>query len=239
MRSLRRDKAVKRCLTKLVVFLLLGAVLNVAVAWGCAVLVDISIPEDNVGLTDLNGPQWLFGSRDRLGMTQLFMRPRWYDQYHDPRALFAGSVPYWSKASERPDPRDRDQRFAPKNFLRYETAGGWPARSMMWFTETTDTAWVGGVDRRAPQWCIELSPDTSRSRASLQRRGLPLLPIWPGFVINTLLGATVLWLAMLAPITLRRHIRRKRGNCIKCGYDLRRDLSRGCPECGWRREAEA
>ncbi|MEE9129209.1 MAG: hypothetical protein V3T84_04260 [Phycisphaerales bacterium] len=55
-------------------------------------------------------------------------------------------------------------------------------------------------------------------------------------MINTLLGATVLWLAMLAPITLRRIIRRKRGLCIKCGYDLRGDFSTGCPECGWRRD---
>ncbi len=226
----------KRRLFKLVVFLLLGAVVNVAVAWRCAAWVDISIAENNVGLTDLNGPQWLFGSRDCLGTTRLFMRPRWYDLYHEPLALFEGSVPYWSKVSERPDPRDRDQLYAPKNFLRYETAAGWPARSMMWFTETTDTAWAGGANDKAPQWCIELSPDTSRSPAHLQRRGIPLLPIWPGFAINTVFYATILWLLTLGPFTARRMIRRNRGHCIKCGYDLRGDFSAGCPECGWQRE---
>ena len=222
----------KRRFTKLVVILLFGAIVNVAVAWGCAAWVDVSVAEDTVGLTDLNGPQSLFGSRERSGTTRLFMRPRWYDRYHNPLALFEGSVPYWSKASERPDPRDRDQRYAPKKFIRLETAGGWPARSMMWFTETTDTAWAGGANDKAPHWCIELSPDTSRSPAHLQRRGLPLLPIWPGFLINTLLGATVLWLAMLAPITLRRHIRRRRGHCLKCAYDLRGAEDESLPECG-------
>lgn len=27
-----------------------------------------------------------------------------------------------------------------------------------------------------------------------------------------------------------------KGKCPKCDYDLRGDLSSGCPECGWRRE---
>ena len=31
-------------------------------------------------------------------------------------------------------------------------------------------------------------------------------------------------------------IRRKRGHCIKCGYDLNHAPHKGCPECGWRRE---
>ena len=26
------------------------------------------------------------------------------------------------------------------------------------------------------------------------------------------------------------------GHCPNCNYDLRRDFSRGCPECGWHRE---
>ncbi len=29
------------------------------------------------------------------------------------------------------------------------------------------------------------------------------------------------------------------GRCPKCDYDLRGDLSSGCPECGWQREAGA
>ena len=51
----------------------------------------------------------------------------------------------------------------------------------------------------------------------------------------------VLFLALVSthgPFTARRIVRRKRGHCIKCGYDLRGDLERGCPECGWRREGK-
>ncbi len=49
--------------------------------------------------------------------------------------------------------------------------------------------------------------------------------------------AALLWLLVFGPFTARRFIRRKRGRCINCGYDLRGDFSAGCSECGWRREA--
>ena len=32
-----------------------------------------------------------------------------------------------------------------------------------------------------------------------------------------------------------RRMRKRRGQCVNCGYDLRGHSSRGCPECGWRR----
>ena len=66
----------------------------------------------------------------------------------------------------------------------------------------------------------------------LERCILPVQPIWPGFAINTLFYAAILWLLALAPVTARRMIRSKRGHCIKCGYDLRGAERQACPECG-------
>ena len=63
-------------------------------------------------------------------------------------------------------------------------------------------------------------------------RTLPLRPTWPGFAINTIFYAMLLWLMMFASFSLRRTIRRKRGHCIKCGYDLRGAEHEVCPECG-------
>ncbi len=63
-------------------------------------------------------------------------------------------------------------------------------------------------------------------------RVLPLRPIWPGFAINTVFYAAILWLFMFGVFTTRRVIRRKRGHCIKCGYDLRGAEHEVCPECG-------
>ncbi len=56
---------------------------------------------------------------------------------------------------------------------------------------------------------------------------LPLAIIVPGFAANTLFYA--------APFTTRRLIRRKRGLCVTCGYDLRHADHEACPECGGER----
>ncbi len=63
-------------------------------------------------------------------------------------------------------------------------------------------------------------------------RVLPLLPLWPGFPINTLFYASLLWLLIPGPFVLRRLIRRRRGLCPACGYDLRHGEHEACPECG-------
>lgn len=55
---------------------------------------------------------------------------------------------------------------------------------------------------------------------------LGLLSIFAGFVA----GGVVAVRAMQ-----RRTLRKKRGLCPMCGYDLRGDLDAGCPECGWNR----
>ena len=65
-------------------------------------------------------------------------------------------------------------------------------------------------------------------------RVLPCCPIWPGFAINTIFYAAILWLLWAAPGAIRRLRRKQRGQCIHCGYDLRglADQTTCCPECG-------
>jgi len=55
-------------------------------------------------------------------------------------------------------------------------------------------------------------------------------PIWPGFAINTLFYAGVLWLLFAAPFALRRGRRIKRGLCPACAYPV--GASDLCTECG-------
>ena len=55
-------------------------------------------------------------------------------------------------------------------------------------------------------------------------------PIWPGFAVNTLFYAGVLWVLSCGPFALRRMIRKRRGQCTHCAYPI--GTSDVCTECG-------
>ena len=59
---------------------------------------------------------------------------------------------------------------------------------------------------------------------------LPWRPIWPGFVVNTLLFAAAVWVLFAVPLGVRRIIRARGGRCPQCGYPA--GASGVCPECG-------
>lgn len=59
---------------------------------------------------------------------------------------------------------------------------------------------------------------------------MPLRIILPGFAINTMFYAAILWLVFAAPGFVRRRIRTRRGQCLACGYP--NGSSDVCTECG-------
>ena len=61
-------------------------------------------------------------------------------------------------------------------------------------------------------------------------RAIPIRPVFPGFAVNTLFYAAVLWLLIPGPFVLRRFIRVKRGRCPACAYPI--GQSDACSECG-------
>lgn len=111
-----------------------------------------------------------------------------------------------------------------------DTAFGWPA-PCLWYQVT------GGFDRitmstigdeLAGALLLHGSPE-SRAQSF---RALPLRPIWRGLAVNTVFFSALWALLLLAPPAVRRRLRRQRGRCPRCGYDLRGQASPGCPECG-------
>ena len=235
----------KRRLTKLVVFLLLGAIINVAVAWGLAVSVDLSGATISAeGVSSADPPAWSFVSYRRPGVWSIFAAAATREEdvrvgmfgsgLRDADSFFHHSYPYrqprpewlpkWSGVRRRPSARFH------KIEMVIEEARGWPLLSLKY-----EKHWHGAVPYPA-NWGIELWRHRSAAWSSFAVVTLPLRPLWPGFSINTLLYAAIVWVLWSSPFTARRMIRRKRGHCIKCGYDLRESKDSGCPECGWRRE---
>ncbi len=64
------------------------------------------------------------------------------------------------------------------------------------------------------------------------QRLLPLYPQWGGLAVNTAFYSAIFWLAVPGPKLLRRLMRRRRGLCPMCGYDLAHHHHEICPECG-------
>ncbi len=106
---------------------------------------------------------------------------------------------------------------------------GWPMRALRWHYELPATgapfAVRGGIVLSAPPGALP--------------EALPLLPIWPGLLVDTLAWAAVatalVRLLRLPVRVVRRSLRLYHGRCPECGYDLRYDLAKGSPECSWRR----
>ncbi len=197
----------KRCLIKLVLFLLLGAVVNVAVAWGCAARRSTwpTYRSEN-HLPDKGELRW------------------WHDNAPDGfvarPAEVGGFYGLGTSVVVMLDRQLEASTSAPSNVIRYRA--GLPMRTF------EGSVWVDMNRRRVTeQHAVKIWGD---------RPPIPFQLLWVGFAINTIFYAAILWLLTLGPFTARRMIRRKRGHCIKCGYDLRGDFSAGCPECGWRRE---
>lgn len=64
------------------------------------------------------------------------------------------------------------------------------------------------------------------------RAALPFEPLWPGFALNTVFYAVVVWALWSALLAVRGVIRQRRRRCVRCGYDLRGAVHDACPECG-------
>ncbi len=213
----------KRRLTQFVLFLLLGAIVNVAVAWTCVVTVPIALRPAETTIRQVSADyQQVQCIQRAFGRT----RESWVERYTWPVLI------------------DYERAFALGGGAASWERTGWPMRAlfcsisanaMIYRTDGGEEVFAAGSDGQVDAG-IELSPEQfSLSIDSVATwRALPLRPIWPGFAINTIFYATVLSLLWSSPFVVRRLIRRKRGHCIKCGYDLRGTSGGGgvCPECG-------
>jgi hypothetical protein len=193
---------VKRRAIKLVRFLFAGAIINVAVAWGCA----------------------LWHSEERVRLSKDEIRLALGLSENDLPAMYTGTVGYGRAAA---------RRFAwaedAPNTRRWidEVWSGFPTYAM---TARTEFVATPNGETFTRTWAIQLPADLST-----QFNTLPLRPIWPGFAINTIFYAAVLWVLFAiggVPVKVRRWRRIKRGVCVRCAYPV--GASDVCSECGTR-----
>jgi hypothetical protein len=119
----------------------------------------------------------------------------------------------------------------PEGYLSYGgRAAGWPfltMRSISTLQTLNDELRWRGSFRILPT--TNYPPPRTRDP---QAGCIPLFPIPLNFAASTLLFASPWLFLFFAPPVLRRQLRRRRGHCIDCGYDVQRQYSSPCPECG-------
>ena len=204
----------RRVLT-ILALLVAGAVVNVAVAWGCAIpTLGQTSPMDrspvNLSWTveaETNLESWYIRTRTRFGARRaeainfaMFPTP--------PVQVPSDTLPPWSQIKQLPK---IEHHMSSKIYV--DAAYGWPCLCL-W----EPRARGGGFEMAAGP--------------KLWRWRVPVLPIWRGFAANMLFYAAILWLLIGGPFALRRIIRRRRGLCPACGYDVKHAEHESCPECG-------
>lgn len=207
----------KRPAKRILLFLLLGAIVNITIAW---VLECLASPANvlSVDLTNAEA-QSAMPLRSAPATAPL-------TGVSGSRMILPGRTQYVLFAFHHEVTNGVSIRYA-NQLLVYQA--GWPWRSMYGWTGIGVTPTEIGRHRLwRPQWMRQ-----SSLFAVAATHGLPTGLLWPGFALDTLfyaaLGAS-LWLVFTIPFALRRWRRAKRGLCRACAYPM--GTSDVCTECG-------
>ncbi len=228
----------RRRLLTLAIFLLAGAVVNVAVAWAIT-----AVPKWRRETTVARKVEWPHPVPKHWPQRAIRLQGGAFGWRHDQySAILMGFT-------------DNGAQWVDGRFIIIIASAGWPCRALQsenwtdWVVswepgvsgnyrfdgQPRRTWWLSGIIPpvnvfgfgpqktsavKAPHWSLVGSDKT-----------LPVRPVWTGFAVNTIFYAALLWLPF-APFTLRRLIRRRRGLCPACAYDLRHGEHEACPECG-------
>ncbi len=214
----------KRRLLIIAICVLLGAVVNVAVAWGCA------------GWLDTPGGSRVFAGSPRGVPWPCAVPADWPRRAEFSMAekgLGRTVVLRWTYAAP-------GQRDASVDSHLY----GWPLRSLS--VHTLYRAFATSTVHAVPSpWhdrctlCGVALLDSSKCascnsvnvvRIGAQQRPVPVGVILSGLALNTIFYATLLWLLIFGPFALRRFLRRRRGLCPRCAYPM--GEAAVCTECG-------
>ncbi len=226
---MRKRRPLRRWIVRAVVFLLLGAVVNVAVAWGFALRVDVFMNpgRKSYQFTDTRSVFIIDFTATGSKRTQV---ARSYGDYSRANGHTSGFSPDelladWSHLRTTSE-SDGFTKFS--RDVRWEDGRGWPLLSFMA---------IGKVENLTTRessikfgMVVESHPWRGRGGGYNEPRVIPLQPIWPGFAFNTAFYTVVLWLLLAAPFALRRWRRVRKRLCPKCAYPV--GESAVCTECG-------
>ena len=226
----------RRWITIILLCLLLGAVINIAVAWGLAIQLS---PPDSI--THNAGPTYRIVCRRFQSFDLFYLRTcgasKWVIVDSSARSLWLGedisttSQIQWDMPASIAEmlQLDRESLPCPKYKSKAVISYGLPFQSMVALKSTR------GLRKQWPVGWVNTREEYNYGIRLSNNIIVPILPIPALFVANWTLYAAIVALVYLGFRSFTFSVRRRRGRCPKCAYDLRHDLATGCPECGWRR----
>jgi len=209
---------VKRWILIILLFLFLGAIVNAAVAWACAMWSEQSPPAPVA-------PQRAAEECERCGL-EPFRDSNGFPAVSGATAMGLGF------------------KLTAIHGLTLKPGGGYEAAYLCIHAAGLPFASMEGYmsgrakdDIREKSWLID--PPPGMPPGPHVTKMLPLRPMWPEFLFAIVLYGAALWLLARMPVMWWRLHRVNSGRCPRCGYDLRACSSWGCPECGWGKRPEA
>jgi hypothetical protein len=232
-------KRLPRIILLLLAYAVGGAVINVAVAWGCAIrsvlgIVELgAVPSHDVTeiVKDYAPPYWTPLNQASRGMWYLDQNIASTPRTMKLRTLFVpnGEGRSFGVLEQHVSGIREYQNTSGSSILgdnRMEEVvrvrAGWPIASF----ETGGATSYTVPPALAPTSAWVLPPTNSGG----YERWVPYKLLWPGFAINTMFYAAILWLLFAAPGIVRRRFRARRGQCPACAYPV--GASDVCTECG-------
>ena len=183
----------KRTILAVIVFLLLGAVTSIAIAWAAV----LSVPLE--GLDD-----WFAAyDEDQHGWVALVQRSPWCTMIAADRTTAPGAASLTLRDMGWPDPVRTPSwsilnRSDSARYLRiHEAASGWPMACLRYTRVADELGWVEEWDLENRGALVGLAPWDAKSMDPADARCLPLVPMFIGMAVDTLLFAMA-WLSACA-----------------------------------------
>lgn len=219
----------KRWTFRILVCLMLGVLTTYLAAWSFAIIPPRTMPTGRAYST--------FSSPGELALIATWREHTPPDWARTPG--FATNLPITAGYTRESyvdaiynNSRSHERR---RELVRLTAGWPWPALEG-WSLSYFDADLAARTEERFGLMPLDLSRFIERANTD----EVPLRPLWPGFLINTLLAAACWFVLLFGYPTVRetiRAIRRRRGCCPACGYNLQNKFDDGCPECGWGRGA--
>jgi hypothetical protein len=216
----------KQLLLKLGVFLLLGVVVNVAVAWGCVFIAprlsSVTKPNERQ-TTDLQ-------SQHHVGWGIMTRQSALTAGFGAGGAAFTEGDALLRSFGYEELKIGAHCWIRRESFIIYSTLAGWPAKSVS--NSLLRNSHAESTNAGQMQFSNDYFNRAVGTLTPTIGVRVPTSPLWLGFAINTIFYAALLWVLFFVPGKIRRLVRIRRGCCPACGYRIAEGVGPVCSECG-------